>query len=102
MKFTSETKEKIIAQLIDNLVSEKEIEKIFVFGSFINSDNPQDIDVAIYQNSDESYLSLALKYRKLTRKIAERLSLDIIPIKSNAANNSFLAEIESGELIYER
>ncbi len=102
MKVTRETKEKIIAQLIENLGTEKEIEKIFVFGSFINSDNPQDIDVAIYQNSDESYLSLALKYRKLTRKIAERLSLDIIPIKSNAANNSFLAEIESGELIYER
>ena len=102
MKFSNETKDNIISLLIENLSSEKEIDKIFIFGSFINSENPQDIDVAIYQNSDESYLSLALKYRKLTRKIAERLALDIIPIKSNAANNSFLAEIESGELVYER
>ena len=102
MMLNIETKETIKAQLIGLLGSEKEIEKIFVFGSFVNSDNPQDVDVAIYQNSNESYLALALKYRKLTRAIAERIPIDIIPIKSDAPIHSFLTEIESGEIIYER
>ena len=89
-------------ELIDSLISEKEINKIIVFGSFVKSENPNDIDIAIFQNSNESYLSLAMKYRKLTRKIMKKIPLDILPIKSGVKNSSFLKEIESGELIYER
>ena len=88
--------------MIKSLGSQKEIDKIVLFGSFIESDSPNDIDVAIFQDSNEMYLSLAMKYRKLTRKIAKMIPLDIIPIKSNAKDNSFLSEIECGELIYER
>ena len=61
MKIKKDIKETIKSQLIEILRQEKEIEKIFIFGSFINSDNPQDLDVAIYQNSNETYLSLALR-----------------------------------------
>ena len=63
---------------------------------------PDVIDAAIFQDSEESYLSLAMKYRRLTRGIAKRIPVDIIPIKSSASNNSFLSEIEAGEIIYER
>jgi predicted nucleotidyltransferase len=97
-----EIKESLKRQLIKSLSSEKEIDKIIVFGSFIKSENPHDIDIAIFQHSAESYLTLAMKYRKLTRKIAKKIPIDIIPVKSDAKNNSFLSEIESGELIYER
>ena len=99
---TKENKESIKKQLIKCLCSEKEINKIILFGSFIESESPNDIDVAIYQNSNETYLTLAMKYRKLTRKIAKIIPLDIIPIKSDAKDDSFLSEIESGELIYEK
>jgi predicted nucleotidyltransferase len=97
-----EFKEALKKQLVKSLSSEKEIDKIIVFGSFIESEDPHDIDIAIFQHSAESYLTLAMKYRKLTRKIAKMIPIDIIPVKSDAQNNSFLSEIESGELIYER
>ena len=89
-------------EIIKCLKSEKEINKIIIFGSFLVSEKPNDIDVAIFQDSKESYLTLAMKYRKLTRDIARWLPIDIIPIKANALKSSFLSEIEAGELIYER
>jgi len=46
-------------------------------------------------------LPLALKYRKLVREIAKILPVDVIPLRS-AAKGTFLREIESGEIIYER
>ena len=99
---TKKAKESIKKELVKSLISEAEIEKIILFGSFIRSENPNDLDVAIFQTSKESYLKLALKYRRLTRNIARRISMDIIPIKSNTEKNSFLSEIESGEVIYEK
>ena len=102
MNLTENTKDRLKYEIIQNLKLEKEINKIIIFGSFLVSKNPNDIDVAIFQDSEESYLSLAMKYRRLTRKIAKRIPIDIIPIKSNASNNSFLSEIEAGEIIYER
>ncbi len=66
------------------------------------SKEPQDIDVAIYQDSDEPYLSLAMKYRRLTRSIAKQIPLDIIPLSNDGLSNYFLSEIEAGEIIYER
>jgi len=102
MIFTKKTKQIIKQEILKSLSQEKEIRKIIIFGSFLYSENPNDIDVAIFQDSEESYLNLAMKYRKLTRSIARRIPIDIIPIKSDASNNSFLLDIEAGELIYER
>lgn len=102
MRLTKQIKEILKQEIIQNLSPEKEINKIIIFGSFLNSENPNDIDIAIFQDSKESYLSLAMKYRKLTRVIAHKIPLDIIPIKSNASDSTFLLEIENGELIYER
>lgn len=102
MKFSKEIKDRLKNELKACLSAEKEVKKIILFGSFLNSKNPNDIDVAVFQDSDEPYLTLAMKYRKLTRTIAQQIPLDIIPIRSNAPHTSFLAEIEAGELIYER
>ena len=89
-------------ELCEMLKSENEISKIIIFGSFINSSNPNDIDIAIFQDSTETYLNLALKYRKLTRSISKIISLDIIPIREDISESCILSEIENGELIYER
>lgn len=102
MKIKQETKNIIKQEIIKSLSREKEINKIVIFGSFIKSENPHDIDIAVYQDSNESYLDLAMKYRKLTRLISQQIPLDIIPIRTNAPHSSFLSEIETGELIYER
>lgn len=102
MKITGETKNIIKQEIIRSLSKENEINKIVIFGSFVESDDPNDIDVAVYQDSDGSYLSLAMKYRKLTRRISRQIPIDIIPIKTGVSDNSFLSEIEAGELIFER
>ena len=102
MKFNAKQKENLKRQLISCLASEKEVKKIIIFVSFLRTNNPNDVDVAIFQDSTETYLTLAMKYRKKTRDIAKTIPLDIIPIKSEIKNNPFLSEIETGELIYER
>jgi len=95
-------KEQLKEEIIQKLKTEKEIKKIVIFGSFLDSEKPNDIDLAVFQDSTETYLSLALRYRKLIRDIAQKIPIDIIPIRDNASGSSFLAEIEAGELIYER
>lgn len=88
-------------KLRETLSKEKEVSKIIVFGSFLKSKNPNDIDVAVFQNSQEKYLNLSLKYRKMTRDIAKIIPLDIFPINENS-KGIFLNEINYGEVIYER
>jgi len=102
MKTNKEIKNTLKQQIKEILSQEKEVEKIFIFGSFVTSANPNDIDVAIFQNSDKPYLELAMKYRRLIRPIARKIAVDIIPVKSDAADSWFLSEIMAGELIYER
>lgn len=99
---TKEQKEYLKKELVESLRSEKEITKIIVFGSFLSSDHPQDMDVAIFQNSKEGYLELAMKYRKKTRALARKIPLDIIPLKAEVVDDPFLLEIALGELVYER
>lgn len=78
-----------------------EIDKIIVFGSFLSLSNPHDIDIAIIQNSNQNFLTLSLKYRKVLRELSKDIPLDIIPIKKNA-QGVFMQEINEGTVIYER
>ena len=97
-----EEKQLLARKLVEALLGENEVCRIVVFGSFWHSGDPHDMDVAIFQNSDEAYLPLAMKYRRKTREIASTIPLDIIPLKAGVKNGSFLAEIEQGQIIYER
>jgi len=97
-----ELRDHIKRELRKKLSSQKEVNKIIIFGSFVNSMEPRDIDIAVFLDSDEPYLSLAMKYRKLTREISKILPLDIFPIRPEAPEISFFEEIEKGEMIYEK
>ena len=100
--FTQPRKESLKRQLVNCLEGEKEVRKIVIFGSFLRSSEPNDIDVAVFQDSSEKYLPLAMKYRKKTREIARIIPLDIIPLKADTGNGTFMDEIAEGEVIYER
>ena len=102
MILTEKQKDELKKELVLCLKSDEEVRKIVVFGSFINSGDPPDLDVAVFQESDETYLPLAMKYRRKTRAIAKKIPLDIFPVKSNAKNHTFLSEINRGEVLYER
>jgi len=98
---TKKEKNIIKNQLKEALSQEDEISKIVIFGSFLKANEPNDIDVAIFQNSTEIYLKLAMKYRRLTREIAKIIPIDIFPLK-DISSGIFLNEIITGEVIYER
>ena len=100
--FTEEQKESLKERLVGCLKGEKEIRRVFIFGWFLKTLDPHDIDIAVFQDSREKYLPLAMKYRKITRAIARIIPLDIIPIKAGARDDTFLDEIAQGEVIYER
>lgn len=102
MILTEKQKDELKKELVLCLKSDEEVKKIVVFGSFINSDDPLDLDVAVFQESDEAYLPLAMKYRRKTRAIAKKIPLDIFPVKSTAKDHTFLSEIDRGEVLYER
>lgn len=101
MTLTIEQKEQIKSQLLETLSTQKEVQKIIIFGSFLSSPEPHDIDVAVFQDSTEKYIPLAMKYRNLVRELYQYIPVDVIPIKINASGN-FLNEIQAGETIYER
>ncbi|MGA2914453.1 MAG: nucleotidyltransferase domain-containing protein [Sedimentisphaerales bacterium] len=92
----------IISNLISFLTDEPEVRRIVIFGSFLTSPNPHDLDVAVFQDSSEKYLPLALKYRRKTRSIAQKIPLDIFPLRSDAGKSFFMDEISKGRVIYER
>jgi predicted nucleotidyltransferase len=100
--FTEQEKQFLKQEIAGCLKAEAEVRRIIIFGSFLTSDDPHDLDVAVFQDSDENYLPLALKYRKKTRDIARRIALDIIPLKSGVEGGLFMDEIRRGEVIYER
>jgi len=99
---TEEEKRALSRELASCLSSEKEIRKIVVFGSFVHSSNPHDLDVAVFQESSESYLPLALRYRKKTRRLSRKIPLDIFPLRVGASDSPFQDEIDRGMIIYER
>ncbi len=100
--FTEQQKQLLKQQLVSSLKSQREVCRIVIFGSFLSSNDPHDIDVAVFQDSDEKYLPLAMRYRKKTRDIARMIPLDILPLKAGVQGGIFKDEIEQGEVIYER
>ncbi|MCE5341378.1 MAG: nucleotidyltransferase domain-containing protein [Planctomycetaceae bacterium] len=95
-------KENIINNIVNFLNDEPEVRRIVIFGSFLTSPNPNDIDVAVFQDSNEKYLSLAMKYRKKTRPVSEKIALDIFPLRPDAREGFFMDEIAMGRVVYER
>lgn len=102
MHLTARQKDQIKQDVVAALRGEREIRKIVIFGSFATSDDPNDLDIAIFQDSDEKYLPLALKYRRLLRPIAGSMPLDVIPVRPNPERGGFLDEILKGETVYEQ
>lgn len=99
---TFKEKQELKNQLVASLKTEKNIRKVVIFGSFLSSDNPQDMDVAVFQDSTEGYIKLAMKYRKMTRAVSKKIPIDIFPIRPNASDSAILSEIANGEIVYEK
>jgi uncharacterized protein len=95
-------KETIKKDIVRCLAGAEEIRRIVVFGSFLTADAPNDIDVAVFQESKVPYLELAMKYRKMLRPVYRKIAVDVVPVRPEPCHTSFLGEIEAGEVVYER
>ena len=62
MNFQGVTKEMLKREIVDRLYEFPEVKKVVVFGSFLNSEDPHDIDIAVFQDSNESYYPLAMLF----------------------------------------
>ena len=102
MTLSKSEKEALKQEVAARLATEPEVCKVIIFGSFLESDTPHDLDVAVFQESDESYLPLALKYRRILSSVADRIPLDVIPVRPHPVPGHFLRAIERGEVVYER
>lgn len=102
MHLTQPEKDAIKRELAVSLCDESEITKIVVFGSFLTVSDPHDLDVAVFQNSNQTYLPLAMKYRRKTRMLGKRITLDILPLKTGVQDSVMLNAIAHGEVIYEK
>ena len=100
MNIADDTKEKVKREIVAVLSGFSEVRRVVIFGSFVTSDNPHDLDIAVFQDSDEGYYPLARKYRRTLRNIARMIPLDVIPVRPNPEQGSFLREIEKGEVVY--
>ncbi len=98
---TRETKYELLRDVARCLSAEPEVRKVYVFGSFLTSDDPNDLDIAVFSDSEAAYLPLAMRYRELTRDVAKRIALDIIPLRPDASG-TFMDRINEGTVIYER
>jgi uncharacterized protein len=101
MNVAGKTKEMLKKEIVAGLSGFPEVRKVVIFGSFVTSDSPHDLDIAVFQDSNEGYYPLARKYRRTLRNLARMIPLDIIPIRPNPEHESFLREIEKGEVVYE-
>lgn len=95
-------KNQIKQAVVDAIKDEKDIQKIIVFGSFLSSETPGDIDVAVLGEFPNGYLEAATRLRKKVRHIAKILPVDIVPILEDAPQNEFVQEIQKGEVVYEK
>ena len=104
MTITDQEKKRIKQLLVNDLKDISAIQKIIIFGSFLHSNTPNDLDLAIIDNSNQDYLSLALSYRKKIRNITEIIPVDLIPIHSINQEPTTPMEIAilNGETIYEK
>jgi len=102
MTVSPEERERLKREVANCLSAEPEVRRVVVFGSFVTSPTPHDLDVAVFQESGEDYLPLALKYRRLLRRVAATIPVDVFPLRVGGAVGEFLREVERGEVVYVR
>lgn len=100
---TTHDKNKLRQDLVNALQIDNQIEKIVIFGSFPRVPNPKDMDIAVFCNSNDDYLTLALSLRKKLRELSKIIPIDLLPITAPLDPESlFLQEINQGEVVYEK
>lgn len=96
-------KKQVRDDLVIALKADDTVEKVIIFGSFVHASNPHDLDLAVFCNSSDDYLTLALALRKKLRGISSIIPIDLIPVSiPYDPSAAFMQEINKGEVVYEK
>jgi len=91
---------KEIAGKIDNLLRDRpEIIFAYIFGSFVENDPFNDIDLAIYVDKDQSLVKGIFYEIKLSNTLEEKIKIPVDVIKLNNASDSVIYRATKGLLI---
>lgn len=99
---TNAEKNIIKREIAARLAADGRVSRVIIFGSFLSSEDPQDVDIAVFSAGPGDYLSLAMRYRRELREVSRKISLDVIPVRMPCEESSFLKEINRGEIVYEK
>lgn len=80
-------KQTLTRQLVTCLKCDKRIRKIIISGPFLDSDDPGDMDAAVFQESRKGYLEPGLKYRKMAGNVAVNIPVDFFPVRTDVDEN---------------
>lgn len=82
MLITNEEKNKI-TDMIAEKISGPEVKKLILFGSFVESANPNEINLAIISEENLDYISKVAKYRKKIKDLSKKIPVQIFPLLSS-------------------
>ncbi len=94
-------KDKTIKMIKDYLKRKKEIIFVYVFGSYLESENPRDIDIGIYVDEEKvkDFFEYSLELMaKLSFKTGKHVDVQVL----NSAPLSFLKNAIQGEVLFSR
>lgn len=96
-------RENIYLRIGNALASDPEIRSVRVFGSFLDGDDPQDVDLAVKTSSTSPWLEQALALKKRLRFLRLPLPVDILPMQEFPEDPHPLAKaIRNGKVLFER
>lgn len=100
---TTAGKEDILRRIGQRMQGMPEVAKVTVIGSFLDSDEPGDLDLCVLTDSSASYLDQAMAMRKQLRGVGSPVALDVIPmIREPAGDHPLGKALATGRVIYER
>jgi hypothetical protein len=99
MKILTSKKEKIIKKIENLIQGREEIIFAYIFGSFIEEESFNDIDIAIYLNENKTSSKSTFYEIELSNQIEKRINMSIDIIRLNFAPDSIVHRATKGLLI---
>lgn len=100
MLITKEEKTEI-KHLLTEKISGPEVKQLILFGSFVESNNLNEINIAIISEENLDYISKVKKYRQKIKDLSKKIPVQIFPLLKS--ENSYLHDkIKHGITLYSR
>lgn len=97
-----QTQQEIVDRIVKILSKEKNIDKVFFFGSYLVNGKPYEISLIIYENKSDDYLISQFYYETLLKDIRNEMIVNLLPVNTIEAKRSLDKRLEDALCIYQR